>query len=269
MPPSLPLQTHRMLTSFERDSASVMSILRLWALYIVSVSKDITWDNPGTAIWSSVELNTGIICASLPALRALVSRYFPDLFPSRAQSNGPTGDSGTGSRSRGTGKRFSKISSVGRKGPNSSGFGTLVDEDGFYAEGKGDLESASDQSPDSVRMMPLASRGAAMGRPSAPEEKRVEAYIDSASETDMTALPANSHHNNSSHSSNPFDAERITPPVEGIRVITSMRQTVEDRPARTTTSPIQPVGIGVGGRWGSASDRDGERRRDVMLGRGH
>lgn len=64
--------------------ASVVSVLRLWTLYLVSVSTDITWENPGTVIWLAVELNTGIVCASLPALCALVSRYYLILFPSRS-----------------------------------------------------------------------------------------------------------------------------------------------------------------------------------------
>lgn len=41
-----------------------------------------TWDNPGTATWSTVELNVGIICASLPTLRAFFAQYFPNAFSS-------------------------------------------------------------------------------------------------------------------------------------------------------------------------------------------
>lgn len=33
-------------------------------------------------MWSCVELNVGIICASLPSLRALLCRYFPNMFNS-------------------------------------------------------------------------------------------------------------------------------------------------------------------------------------------
>ncbi|KAF2197097.1 hypothetical protein GQ43DRAFT_223315 [Delitschia confertaspora ATCC 74209] len=66
--------------------ASVASILRLQALYVVSKSHDITWDNPGTATWSTIELNVGIICASLPTLRALLSKIFPQIFKSTLQA---------------------------------------------------------------------------------------------------------------------------------------------------------------------------------------
>jgi hypothetical protein len=58
----------------------VASVFRLHALYIVAVSTDITWDNPGTATWSAMELNIGIICASLPTLRAFFAEHFPKTF---------------------------------------------------------------------------------------------------------------------------------------------------------------------------------------------
>ncbi|KAF2184948.1 hypothetical protein K469DRAFT_577795 [Zopfia rhizophila CBS 207.26] len=67
--------------------ASLASILRLHALYIVSISQDITWDNPGTATWSSMELNIGIICASLPTLRAFLAKLFPNTFRSTISRN--------------------------------------------------------------------------------------------------------------------------------------------------------------------------------------
>ncbi|PSN60339.1 hypothetical protein BS50DRAFT_563986 [Corynespora cassiicola Philippines] len=62
--------------------ASVASCFRLNALHIVTESNDITWDNPGTATWSAMELNIGIICASLPTLRAFFAKYFPNTFTS-------------------------------------------------------------------------------------------------------------------------------------------------------------------------------------------
>lgn len=35
---------------------------------------DPTWDNIETAVWTVVELNTAILCSSLPVLRPLISR---------------------------------------------------------------------------------------------------------------------------------------------------------------------------------------------------
>jgi hypothetical protein len=58
----------------------IISILRLSALYAVSVSTDISWDNPLAAVWSSTEVNVGIICSCLPTLKGCVVRFFPSLF---------------------------------------------------------------------------------------------------------------------------------------------------------------------------------------------
>ncbi|KAF2463544.1 uncharacterized protein BDR25DRAFT_165387, partial [Lindgomyces ingoldianus] len=67
--------------------ASLASVLRLHALYIVAKSQDITWDNPGTATWSTMELDIAIICASLPTLRAFLVKFFPNTFSSSISSN--------------------------------------------------------------------------------------------------------------------------------------------------------------------------------------
>lgn len=49
-------------------------------------SKDPTWDKTGTVYWSTVELNIGIVCASMTTLRPLASRIFPGVF----STNRPT-----------------------------------------------------------------------------------------------------------------------------------------------------------------------------------
>ncbi|GIZ48687.1 hypothetical protein CKM354_001173700 [Cercospora kikuchii] len=49
----------------------IVSILRLPSLYHLMSSKDITYENAMACIWSSIELNTGIICSCLPTLRCL------------------------------------------------------------------------------------------------------------------------------------------------------------------------------------------------------
>ncbi|KAJ0325535.1 hypothetical protein COL5a_007344 [Colletotrichum fioriniae] len=40
-------------------------------------SNDPPWENIGAAIWSAIELNTSIICASLPTIRPLLSKWLP------------------------------------------------------------------------------------------------------------------------------------------------------------------------------------------------
>ncbi|KAK5193383.1 hypothetical protein LTR99_006935 [Exophiala xenobiotica] len=60
----------------------ITSILRLHALYITSISTDITYDNVDAATWSAAELNVGIMCACLPAMRPVISLIFPRLLSS-------------------------------------------------------------------------------------------------------------------------------------------------------------------------------------------
>jgi hypothetical protein len=69
-----------------RISVCLVSILRLHSLYIISISKDPTFDNSNAAIWSVIEMNVGIICGSLATLRPLISRLFPKLLSSKADS---------------------------------------------------------------------------------------------------------------------------------------------------------------------------------------
>ncbi|KAK4623368.1 Wortmanamides biosynthesis cluster protein C [Fulvia fulva] len=58
----------------------ICSILRLSGLYAISRSSDVSWDNPLAALWSSMEVNVGILCSCLPTLKGCISRYFPTLF---------------------------------------------------------------------------------------------------------------------------------------------------------------------------------------------
>ncbi|KAH7391741.1 hypothetical protein BKA66DRAFT_25531 [Pyrenochaeta sp. MPI-SDFR-AT-0127] len=60
--------------------AAIASICRIQALYILDTTSDITWDSNGAATWSSIEMNVGIFCASLPTLRPLVMKYWPRAF---------------------------------------------------------------------------------------------------------------------------------------------------------------------------------------------
>jgi len=112
----------------------ITGILRLESLTMASVSKDPTCksrpssglsslqladfpaagDNYGAAIWSSIESNVGIVCASLAHLKPLIARYAPSLLSIQRNTrladerSGPN-DKSSGSRSMGrstgTGKR--------------------------------------------------------------------------------------------------------------------------------------------------------------------
>ena len=72
------MQWRNMLTKLYY-SGCITSILRLHSLYVIAISKDVTWDNVGAATWSAVELNTGIICACLPTLKPMINIVAPRL----------------------------------------------------------------------------------------------------------------------------------------------------------------------------------------------
>ncbi len=52
----------------------MISIIRLFTLASAINTEDPTWDNVPTSWWSTLELNCGILCASLPTLRPLLRR---------------------------------------------------------------------------------------------------------------------------------------------------------------------------------------------------
>jgi hypothetical protein len=64
------------------DSAVITGILRLHALYVATISTDLTYDNIDAATWSAAELNVAIMCACVPALRPVISMIFPRLLSS-------------------------------------------------------------------------------------------------------------------------------------------------------------------------------------------
>ena len=58
---------------------TVVSIIRLQSLFQFANSTNPTWDNLAVTIWSTVEINVGIICVCMPSLRVLLVRIFPKL----------------------------------------------------------------------------------------------------------------------------------------------------------------------------------------------
>ncbi|KAK8198725.1 hypothetical protein M8818_006592 [Zalaria obscura] len=77
----------------------IVSILRLRSLFIISNSDDVSWDNTAAASWSGIEVNVGIICASLPTLKACVSRIFPRFFSTNSGTASASGPNGLGNSS--------------------------------------------------------------------------------------------------------------------------------------------------------------------------
>jgi hypothetical protein len=60
-----------------------MSIIRMQSLYTISVGTDTSMDGVLIALYTSVEVNVAITCASLPANKALLQRIFPRLLSSK------------------------------------------------------------------------------------------------------------------------------------------------------------------------------------------
>jgi len=62
-------------------STCIVSVLRLVWIYPISITKDVTYESPLSALWSNVELNVGILCSCVPTLRSCMTRLFPSFFP--------------------------------------------------------------------------------------------------------------------------------------------------------------------------------------------
>jgi hypothetical protein len=77
----------------------VASIFRIIAVLEID-PEDFTFSNVAGGIWSTVEVQLGFICANLPALRPLITRFFSKGDASGAGTSG-YGHSHTGSRSAG------------------------------------------------------------------------------------------------------------------------------------------------------------------------
>jgi hypothetical protein len=54
--------------------STICSVVRFYFLVLALNSKDPYYDSLGVNVWSVIEVNVGIICASMPTLRPLLSR---------------------------------------------------------------------------------------------------------------------------------------------------------------------------------------------------
>ncbi|CAK7206934.1 hypothetical protein SEUCBS139899_009741 [Sporothrix eucalyptigena] len=64
----------------------ITSIIRLRSLLSISVSPDTTFAGVDIAMWSNIEINVAIVCASVPALKPFVSKIAPKLLGSSINS---------------------------------------------------------------------------------------------------------------------------------------------------------------------------------------
>ncbi|KAH8681898.1 hypothetical protein BX600DRAFT_447464 [Xylariales sp. PMI_506] len=59
---------------------TVVSVIRLASLVEFHESTNLTWDYWGVALWSTVEITVGIICACMPSMRLILVRLAPKVF---------------------------------------------------------------------------------------------------------------------------------------------------------------------------------------------
>ncbi|CEN59242.1 hypothetical protein ASPCAL01694 [Aspergillus calidoustus] len=85
---------------------TLVSIIRLESLIVFANTTNLTWDYVQIGYWSTIEIHVGVICACLPAIRALFRRIWPRMFgdTDKGISKGSRSRSvGTGSRNTGIG----------------------------------------------------------------------------------------------------------------------------------------------------------------------
>ncbi|OJJ50368.1 hypothetical protein ASPZODRAFT_149708 [Penicilliopsis zonata CBS 506.65] len=78
---------------------TIVSAIRLSSLVNFANSTNPTWDEWDAAVWSTIEINVGIICACMPTMRVILVRLFPRLMGSTRSD--PRHYYESGSRSRG------------------------------------------------------------------------------------------------------------------------------------------------------------------------
>jgi hypothetical protein len=69
-------------------------MVRLNSLKSFGLTSDPTWDNVNVTFWTTLETTSAIVCACMPALRALGVRYFPKLLGTVHSTNYNTAKSG-------------------------------------------------------------------------------------------------------------------------------------------------------------------------------
>ncbi|EGX89699.1 hypothetical protein CCM_07951 [Cordyceps militaris CM01] len=67
-------------------TVTVVSCLRLKSVQYYSSTSNPTWDQFDIMYWSTVEIEVGFICSTLPAIRLLLVRFAPRIFGSQASN---------------------------------------------------------------------------------------------------------------------------------------------------------------------------------------
>lgn len=99
-------------------SACVFAILRIPAIGAAFETGDLSHSYPLVAIFSMAEVNTGIICASLPTLRSLVSRFWRSKFSTKELKSIETNATEAQYLKVNSGSRGAATSGISKDGPS-------------------------------------------------------------------------------------------------------------------------------------------------------
>lgn len=89
------------------SSACIASIIRIAYVRAMVTNPDITYTQCAAAVWSLLEMNLGILCNSLAALKPFIREFLPGLLSSYGRSGGngdykSSGQTGPSKRSKGS-----------------------------------------------------------------------------------------------------------------------------------------------------------------------
>ncbi|KAF3768073.1 hypothetical protein M406DRAFT_355824 [Cryphonectria parasitica EP155] len=117
---------------------TVISIVRLQTLITFANSSNPTWDNLRVSQWSTIEVNVGIMCACMPALRLILVKIFPRLTSTR-RGYGTNASWGADNYATGASRTLRSQARVGIESNNTSksGGGSSVGGGGGWGAGKG------------------------------------------------------------------------------------------------------------------------------------
>jgi hypothetical protein len=87
-------------------------MLRLRSLIAFGGTSNVTWEQTNVVLWSVYEINVGIICACMPALRLILIRAFPTVISTIQGSTQRSNKNHRGSGSRGTKENVDTIGSA-------------------------------------------------------------------------------------------------------------------------------------------------------------
>ncbi|KAL4876445.1 hypothetical protein BJY04DRAFT_231626 [Aspergillus karnatakaensis] len=100
--------------------ACVSSIIRITYIPEMLSSSDATWAISGAMYWSAIEINIGILAASIPSFKAIASRFLPRLIGEYSSNKAYVPRSGSG---------FSKVQDITNGKGRSVGMNSLRSRD--------------------------------------------------------------------------------------------------------------------------------------------